>query len=115
MLNRISRDLENLDEDWDSIDFYIYKIIKEIIKNNVNIKNRKKNFLKNDENENLEDKMMNRLSIFKLLDELNDNKILKILNKNRIYNESNNSVNFSLFLYEFILYYEELCAHFDIC
>ena len=34
MLNRISRDLENLDEDWDSIDFYIYKIIKEIIKNN---------------------------------------------------------------------------------
>ena len=62
MLNRISRDLENLDEDWDSIDSYIHKKIRESKLNNVNIKNGKKYFLMNDDNENLEDKLFKNIN-----------------------------------------------------
>ena len=58
MLNRISRDLENLDEDWNSIDSYIHKKLKECKLNDVNIKNNKKYFLLNDDNENLENKLL---------------------------------------------------------
>jgi len=77
MLNRISRDLENLDEDWDSIDAYIQKKIRECTLNNINIKNNKKCFL-NDDYENLEEKLLKNinynfnLSKGKLI--LNDNK-----------------------------------------
>ena len=62
MLNRISRDLENLDEDWDSIDSYIHKKIRESKLNNINIKNGKKYFLVNDDNENLEDKLFKNIN-----------------------------------------------------
>ena len=62
MLNRISRDLENLDEDWDSIDSYIHKKIKECKLNNVNIRNREKYFLMNEDNKNLENKLLENIN-----------------------------------------------------
>ena len=56
MLNRIERDLENLNEDWNSIDEYIQKIIKETKENefkskniNINLNSKKKFFLKKEE------------------------------------------------------------------
>ena len=61
MLNRISRDLENLDEDWNSIDSYIHKQISEYKLNNLNIKNGKK-YLVNDDNENLQDKLLENIN-----------------------------------------------------
>ena len=48
--------------DWDSIDSYIHKKIRECKLNNVNIKNEKKNFLMNDANENIEDKLLKNIN-----------------------------------------------------
>ena len=62
MLNRISRDLENLDEDWNSIDSYIHKQISEYKLNNLNIKNGKKYFLVDDDNENLQDILLENIN-----------------------------------------------------
>ena len=48
--------------DWDSIDSYIHQKIRECKLNNVNIKNEKKNFLMNDANENIEDKLLKNIN-----------------------------------------------------
>ena len=49
----------------------------------------------------------NRIIIYSKLEEIKKHSILKVLSDNNKFNESNNSINFSLFLYEFILYFEQ--------
>ena len=70
MTSRIERDLESLNEDWNSIDQYIQKMIKETkeneIKNvNINLNSKKKFFLKEEEtNEKfLERKLIKNINI----------------------------------------------------
>ena len=70
MTSRIERDLESLNEDWNSIDQYIQKMIKETkeneIKNvNINLNSKKKYFLKEEEtNEKfLERKLIKNINI----------------------------------------------------
>ena len=62
MKNRITRDLEALDDDWESIDKYMHKKIKEYKEKNFNSKNinsNRKYFLNNyDEEENIEEKLI---------------------------------------------------------
>jgi hypothetical protein len=70
MHNRIKRDLESLNEDWNSIDQYIQKMIKdtkenEIKNTNINLNSKKKYFLKDEEtNEKfLERKLIKNINI----------------------------------------------------
>ena len=68
MKNRITRDLGTLDDDWESIDKYIHKRIKEYKEkelNSNNINSNKKYFLNNnndEEGENIEEKLMNYIN-----------------------------------------------------
>ena len=57
--------------------------------------------------------MMHRLSVFSMLDNMKRIAILRVLNDNNKFNESCNSINYSLFLYEFILYYEQFGILFN--
>ena len=72
MLNRIERDLQNLNEDWNAIDEYMHKMIKETKDNelksknvNINLNSKKKYFLKKEEtNEKfLERKLIKNINI----------------------------------------------------
>lgn len=65
--------------------------------------------LLNDENID----MMYRAYIFTMLENLKRSAILKILSDNNKFNESSNSMNYSLFLYEFTLYFEQFGILFD--
>jgi len=51
--------------------------------------------------------MIERISILTMLDTIKRIAILNVLTYNNKYNESNSSINYSLFLYEFILYLEQ--------
>ena len=57
--------------------------------------------------------MMQRLSIFTMLDNMKRIAILRVLSENNKFNESCNSINYSLFLYEFILYFEQFGILFN--
>ena len=57
--------------------------------------------------------MMHRLSIFSMLDNMKRIAILRVLNDNNKFNESCNSLNYSFFLYEFILYFEQFGILFN--
>ena len=61
MINRIARDLETLDEDWESIDAYIHKKINEYKERDIttkNLNNSKKIFINNNREESIEEKII---------------------------------------------------------
>jgi hypothetical protein len=51
--------------------------------------------------------MMNSLSIISQLNDIKRDAILNVLNYNNKLNESCYSINYSSFLYEFVLYFEQ--------
>ena len=62
MLNRISRDLVSLDDDWTSIDINIHKKIKEYKEKNYKSLNSDKKYSINIKDENMEDKLIKNIN-----------------------------------------------------
>ena len=65
MINRIARDLETLDEDWESIDTYIHKKINDYEEKKIaskNLNNIKKIFMDNNKDESIEDKIIKNIN-----------------------------------------------------
>ena len=64
MKDRIGRDLEGLDEEWDEIDTYLHNLMNNYKKesNSKNFKINKKLFIEKNKNENIEDKLIKNIT-----------------------------------------------------